>query len=224
MDKKFFEDELQKFAIVLTKRKITGDEWRRYMDIKINILKQIAIYQDNPRVARYMMNSVTPLVRVRKGKVVWHGVESGDFLAKTKIFDAGYLANPKKYGFQLQKVSGLQKIRTFDAYFPSVCADNFSPSVPAVFRQICAYPDISGTLFEVRLKSENFSDSYDEILKCHVASVIMYRITPYPRQLQDQERLLYEQEESEEDEEDTEEKDKHREPAQIIRLPQRATS
>lgn len=223
MDKKFFENELQKFALVLKDRCIYGDEWKRYMDIKINILKQIANFRENPKLVRFM-NLVTPLVRVRKNKIVWHGVENGDFLAKTKIFDTEYLANPKKYGFYPQKVYDLQKIRTVVAYFPSMYAEIFSPSVPVVFRQICAYPDISGTLFEVRLKSENFSDSYDEILKCHVASVIMYRITPYPRQLQDQERLLYEQEENEEDEEDAEEKNKQRKSAKIIRLPQRATS
>jgi hypothetical protein len=128
----------------------------------------------DPAVYR-SLNKLQPLVRIRNGKVVWHGVEDGDFLSKVSILDMEYLNNPEKHGFQPRKVYGLRQDGTISVWFPSESANVFVPSTVQVLQQIPEQTDVNNLLFEIRLSSDDVSIVYDDVLKCHQATVVLYR-------------------------------------------------
>lgn len=169
------KDELSKMADVLREQNLEGDRWAKYMGIKSHLLKRQFLFMMDPAVYR-SLNKLQPLVRIRNGKVVWHGVEDGDFLSKVSILDMEYLNNPEKHGFQPRKVYGLRKVAEISVWFPSESANVFVPSAVQVLQQIPEKIDVNNLLFEIRLGSENVSEVYDSVLKCHQATVILYRL------------------------------------------------
>lgn len=193
--KDFMKDELTKFARVLKENGISGDAWSDYMNIKVRLLKNqfLLTYVS---AAGKKLNTLQPVVRIRDGKVVWYGVETGDFLSKTDILDMEYLNNPEKHGFHPRKLYNLAKVGEIQVLFPSDDATVFVPSAVSVLQQLPENISPKALLFEIRWKDADVCKTYDAILQTHEATVVLYRMVyPVPQELErQQERLLPEAE------------------------------
>lgn len=169
------KDGLAKMADVLREQNLVGDEWAKYMGIKSRLLRRQYLFMMNPSLYR-SLKKMQPLVRIRGGKVVWHGVEDGDFLSKVSILDMEYLNNPEKHGFQPCEVSSLKQICETTVWFPSEDKADFIPSTVHVLQQMPENIKVDHLLFEIRLSSAEVCNAYDSVLGCHQAEVIFYRL------------------------------------------------
>lgn len=188
------KDGLSKMADVLREHNLVGEQWAKYMGIKSHLLKRQFLFMMDPAVHR-SLNKIKPLVRIRDGQIVWHGDEKGDFLSEIGILDLEYLMHPEKHGFQPHKVYDLQKIREITVWFPSKEKTVFVPSTVQVLQQMPEQIDVNNLFFEIRLDSADECEAYDEVLGCHQATVILYRMVSPNRNLLDRarERMLSEQ-------------------------------
>ena len=199
--KDYMKDGLTKMADVLREQNLAGEKWAMYMGIKSYLLKRHYLFMMDSAIHR-SLNKIHPLVRVRDGKVVWHGVEDGDFLSKTDILDMEYLSSPEKHGFKFRKVEELQQIGEATVWFPSEDNATFIPSSVQVLQQIPEGITVDDLLFEIRLLSAKVCDAYDPILGCHQAKVIFYRLV-WPKFFScasQRDRILPEYEEKKKDE------------------------
>lgn len=170
----FFKDELSKFRLILNEHRVVGDGWRKYMAIKINLLKRQLGFEHNPFWPKFC-SSVQPLVRVRDGKIVWHGKQGTDLLAKISLDELNRMAETGKV-ITPEKVSvfSLQSAGSLSVCFPSENPDVFCPSAAAVFQQLPKHIKLNGLLFEIRMDSDDVRKCYDRVLQCHLASIMLY--------------------------------------------------
>ena len=172
---KYMKDGLKKFDTVLRENNIFGEQRASYMQTEVMLLKSRFLFLHDPSLG-LLTSKIRPLVRIRQGLVVWYGFKAGDFLSRTDVLNIEYLSNPKKHGFVPHKIDNLQNVGEQTVYFPSSDATEFSPSSLVVLQQlICSKTDIKDLLFEVQLQAEEPASAYDEVLQCHVATVILYR-------------------------------------------------
>lgn len=172
--KQFIQDELSKFRLILIDRGVSGDEWRKYMAIKIRLLKKQFCFEGNPLWKKFVLKA-QPLMRVRNGNIVWHNKEAGDILTKVSITDFNRLADAEKFDAELNPLtSSVLSGGKINVCFPSDSAEIFRPSAECVFQQLPDRITLTGLLFEIRLPSANVQKCYDNVLKCHLATVELY--------------------------------------------------
>lgn len=172
--KDYIKDELTKFRLILIKNGIEGDEWGRHMETKMRLLNGIFAFKSNPRWNEFCAR-VQPMIRVRDGKIVWHGAQRTDYLTRISIADLPYILTFKNPNILLTKIyHELQPFKKLKVYFPSNDAVIFKPSAEYVFLQLPQELSLRGLSFEIRFKSTDVSECYDHILQCHVATVLLY--------------------------------------------------
>ena len=172
--KLFIQNELSKFRLVLNANNVIGDDWRSYMAIKMRLLKGQFFFENNPLWRAFNLK-VQPLVRIRNGNVVWHDPVAGDTLTKVSVKDFNDVATSEKFESELKPVTtSVLTGGKIKVYFPSDNAEIFRPSAECVFQQLPDRLMLVGLMFEIRLSSADVRQCYDPVLKCHVASVILY--------------------------------------------------
>ncbi|MBR1824990.1 MAG: hypothetical protein IJ770_00185 [Alphaproteobacteria bacterium] len=223
--KSFIQDELSKFRLILLERGISGEAWRKYMAIKLRLLKGQFDFEGNPKWQTFRKR-VQPLVRMRGNKIVWHGTESEDFLAKVSIDDFNLATEPEKFVIITNRVtSSLMPCGKIKVCFPSDNAGIFRPSAVCVFQQLPDCTSFIGLLFEVHLESADVRQCYDEVLKCHIVTVQLYYYSYIKNILAQRSQMLPDTEEEELEVRKVREVNKVKKPEKpnkVIRMPQRS--
>lgn len=179
----FIKDELAKFRLVLNECGVVGDDWRKYMAVKIRLLKGQFLFANNPRWPEFRAR-VQPLVRMRDGKIVWFGQKQGDLLAKVSLNEFNLAAEPEKFVIMPNKVlSPIESAGKIKVCFPSENPEIFRPSAVCVFQQLPDYLNFWGLLFEVCFDLGDVRKFYDKVLQCHIAEVRLYYYSCFRRNL-----------------------------------------
>lgn len=148
------KDELKRFETVLGKTSLTAEQKRNYMLVKENLLKC-------ETSSRYWASGQTGMItRYRNDERVWHGAEAEDELYT---------------GVEPRRIHGLTKIGEFKVYMPSGSAEKFMPSAFLALQQLGFNREVKHpVLVEFRLASPDVSAAYDKLLKCHIATAVLY--------------------------------------------------
>ncbi len=172
--KQFIQDELSKFRLILNECGVSGDEWRKYMAIKLRLLNGQFLFENNPLWKKFV-SKVHPLVRVRNGNIVWHGHKTGDILTKISVTDFNRFIDAEKFDAELNPLtSSVLSGGRINVCFPSDSADVFRPSAECVFQQLPDRISMTGLLFEICLPFVDVQKCYNRVLKCHIATVELY--------------------------------------------------
>ena len=222
--KQFIQDELSEFRLILIDRGVSGDEWRKYMAVKMRLLRGQFCFLGNPLWKTFKLKA-HPLLRIRNGNIVWHGHQPNDTLTKVSVNDFNRLAGAGKFDAELTPVTAsVLSGGKITVCFPSDNPAVFRPSVECVFQQLPDRLTLTDLLFEVRLSSDDAQRCYDHVLKCHLATVELYYYSYSPHILATRDRELPSPEPEDLNVRTTPEVNKVREPEKpnkVIRTPQR---
>ena len=178
-----------------------------------------------------LASKIKPMVRIniadRKVVFTEYGQRNKRALITDALVNENYLALLYAAKVEIKPVKcNLYKMRSFTCYFPSVNAGNPCLSAETVLQQL---PEKLATklvfCFEVCFDSGNPEQNYDEILRCHKATVILWsRKSELERAVSRMREKIAERDENETNKKPEQSKDKKSEsPCRFVPLRRRSS-